>query len=321
MIEIWIPKIDQIGQITMYNVEIRNASSVAKCTKRFSDFLELRDALKLDWDLPSRLSSYYKSKQNVTDERKTALEELVRYILNNDSLKLDDRVLQFFSLPKSFILEDDMVNNDKAKLELKSKTTVDSPQKWMVTYKLSNSTLQDVRNKLFGNYDIVDIKSKLRTVESNLEPLLNFISVSNELSEYDRKSRKDLLINLKREFIDIQKLASELMIAPNPPSTSLQSQTLNNSNRAGRMLGKPKETELTRKFDNKGLLQVQKDTIKSQDEDLDQLREIIYRQKQMGMAINEELSIHNELLNELNDSVDSSEQKLSTARHKINKIV
>lgn len=319
MIEIWISKTDQIAQVTVYNLEIRNSSTVAKCTKRFSDFIDFRDALKLNWSLPSRLSSYYKSAADVTEERKSALEEMSRHLLNDDSWKLNESVLQFFNLPKSFILEDDMITNDKGTQELKTKTMVDSPQKWMETYKLSNSTLQDVRNKLFGNYNIIDIKSKLRTVESNLDPLLNFINLSNELSDYDRKSRKDLLINLKREFNDIKKLSNDLIITPNPPPSS-QSQTLNSS-RGGRTLGKPKETDFTRQFDNKGLMQVQKDTMKSQDEDLNKLGEMIRRQKQMGMAINEELSIHNELLNELNDGVDSSEQKLATAKHKINKII
>lgn len=45
------------------------------------------------------------------------------------------------------------------------------------------------------------------------------------------------------------------------------------------------------------------------------------RQKQIGVAVNEELSIQNELLDNLNQEVDQSTAKMRVAKNRVNKIL
>lgn len=57
-----------------------------------------------------------------------------------------------------------------------------------------------------------------------------------------------------------------------------------------RVLGGPaKETERTRELDNEGVLQLQKQIMSEQDQDVQDLTKVVRRMKDMGIAINEEL--------------------------------
>lgn len=319
MIEVFLIKTDLIGQKTIYDFEIRsNTGKASHFSKRFSDFFHLRHQIGVHFDFPSRLSTYYKNSQQVIAERGESLQKFSQMVLNDPHLKLEHEVLGFFNLSKSFILEDDMLNKQGDRGELNTHDNIDSSSKWMIKFKLVNTSLQDLRNKLFGgNIQLVDIKNKLQIIQSNLKSLKQYLENCDDISEYEKNSRHQSLINLEREYDEISKLTKELKIK----NTTIASTSLNASPSTKRTLGKPKETSHTRQLNDQQLLQVQKDSMQSQDEDLAKLRDIIIRQKQMGIAINEELDIHNELLDELNNKVDSSERKLSTARNKINKIV
>lgn len=64
--------------------------------------------------------------------------------------------------------------------------------------------------------------------------------------------------------------------------------------RSGRVLGK--ETERTRELDNQGVLQLQRDTMQDQDMSVEELIKAVRRQKDLGVQINEELEVQNEML-------------------------
>jgi hypothetical protein len=65
-----------------------------------------------------------------------------------------------------------------------------------------------------------------------------------------------------------------------------------------------KETERTRELDNQGVLQLQKQTMEDQDMSIEELRKIVQRQKELGIAINAELEIQNELLKLTDEDTD-----------------
>lgn len=67
----------------------------------------------------------------------------------------------------------------------------------------------------------------------------------------------------------------------------------------------------------KEALQEQKDIIKQQDEQLDQLGKTIGTVKQIAITINEELDEHAILLNKLDADVDKSASKLKSATNKV----
>ncbi|KAF2208797.1 hypothetical protein CERZMDRAFT_101008 [Cercospora zeae-maydis SCOH1-5] len=90
---------------------------------------------------------------------------------------------------------------------------------------------------------------------------------------------------------------------------------------SGRVLGGPmKETERTRELDNSGVLQLQKQIMQEQDEDVMSLGKTVAKLKDMGILINEELAIQNEMLAVVEHDADRVQQKIDVGRARIKKI-
>ncbi|KAK4650040.1 hypothetical protein QC762_702920 [Podospora pseudocomata] len=88
-----------------------------------------------------------------------------------------------------------------------------------------------------------------------------------------------------------------------------------------RVLGAPlPETERTRELDNEGVLQLQRDTMQEQDQEVEALAKIIRRQKEMGLAINDEVNRHIDMLDRLNDDVDVVGRKLGVAKDRVKRL-
>jgi len=90
---------------------------------------------------------------------------------------------------------------------------------------------------------------------------------------------------------------------------------------SGRVLGgPPKETRRTRELDNTGVLQLQKQIMHEQDEDVMTLGKTVAKLKDMGIMINEELAIQNEMLGVIDQDVDRVQGKVNVARRRIQEI-
>ncbi|KAF2708745.1 hypothetical protein K504DRAFT_288156 [Pleomassaria siparia CBS 279.74] len=88
-----------------------------------------------------------------------------------------------------------------------------------------------------------------------------------------------------------------------------------------RVLGAPaKETERTRELDNDGVLQLQKQIMQEQDQDVVDLTRVVRRMKEMGVAINQEVVEQNAMLGLLGDDVDRVDGKIRIAKKRITKI-
>ncbi|PVU88661.1 hypothetical protein BB559_004480 [Furculomyces boomerangus] len=82
----------------------------------------------------------------------------------------------------------------------------------------------------------------------------------------------------------------------------------------------PSETNETKSLDNIGILQLQNRMMTEQDNKVKQFAEILRRQKEIGNAIGNELEIHNQLLNDLNEDVDRTGDRLSSVKRQVKKI-
>lgn len=60
--------------------------------------------------------------------------------------------------------------------------------------------------------------------------------------------------------------------------------------------------------------------MEQQDEHLDQLTTIIQRTKQMGMQIDEELTMQNEMLDEVQKDTDRLDAKLGVGKNRLRKL-
>ncbi|KAF2274947.1 uncharacterized protein EI97DRAFT_434852 [Westerdykella ornata] len=88
-----------------------------------------------------------------------------------------------------------------------------------------------------------------------------------------------------------------------------------------RVLGAPlKETERTRELDNEGVLQLQKQIIQEQDEDLVDLAKVVRRMKELGVQINEEIVQQNALLGLLDEDVERVDGKMKIAKKRMDRI-
>ncbi|KAB2571796.1 putative snare complex subunit protein [Lasiodiplodia theobromae] len=81
-----------------------------------------------------------------------------------------------------------------------------------------------------------------------------------------------------------------------------------------------KETTRTRELDNQGVLQLQRQIMQEQDEDVADLSTAVRRMREMGIQINDELQLQNEMLRMLDDDVDRVDSKVRVAKKRIDKI-
>lgn len=139
--------------------------------------------------------------------------------------------------------------------------------------------------------------------------------MGSELGEGEIRRRKDLLVNARKEKDGLEDLLNAMTAKRRIDSAvaSIQDKEAligaGNENgrkrsgaRVGRVLGK--ETERTRELDNEGVLQLQRQTMEEQDLSVDELRKIVARQKELGIAINAELEVQNELLKLTDEDAD-----------------
>ncbi|KAK9247073.1 hypothetical protein V1506DRAFT_533458 [Lipomyces tetrasporus] len=89
---------------------------------------------------------------------------------------------------------------------------------------------------------------------------------------------------------------------------------------AKRVLGPLTETSETRQLDNRGLLNLQMQKMQNQEDSLLEFSKILARQKQLGIDINDELELQNEMLRMLEDDVENSDGKLRRADRQLKKI-
>lgn len=161
---------------------------------------------------------------------------------------------------------------------------------------------------------------------------LKSMGEAKRLGEGELRRRRDLLAAARSERDGLEKLSSSLASArgtrEGTPSSGDKATLLSgageSSSRArmgGRVLGAPlPETERTRELDNAGVVQLQRQQMQEQDQDVDELAKIIRRQKEMGLAIKDEVEVQNEMLDQMDRDVDRVEAKMKVANSKARKL-
>ncbi|KAI8811183.1 hypothetical protein BJ742DRAFT_154025 [Cladochytrium replicatum] len=171
------------------------------------------------------------------------------------------------------------------------------------------------------------------------------------LSKGELLRRQDLLVNLREERDVISKLLNtsptkHVANGPDPSdravlfsfgkpdaSPSLPAGTSSATRgpvgvspaRATRKFGveqrpPPQETDITRPLDNQGLVQLQRQTMTDQEEQVDALSTVIRRQRQIGEQIGNELEVHNQLLDDLDQGVTRVASHLKSASKKLDSV-
>ena len=136
--------------------------------------------------------------------------------------------------------------------------------------------------------------------------------------------RRDLLTNLCNERDHVR---DQLNKPTTDNSTSFAAErasllkTPSSSTRSSRRKFGVQETDETRPLNDKQVLQLQRDMMDQQDEALEALSTVIQRQKQIGLAINQELEYQNQMLGDLDDTLTRVQGNLKTGDKKLNRIL
>eukprot|EP00898_Chlorokybus_atmophyticus_P004147 jgi/Chlat1/4733/Chrsp30S04753 len=84
--------------------------------------------------------------------------------------------------------------------------------------------------------------------------------------------------------------------------------------------GKARETDRTADLDSSGILQLQTQLMRDQDEELEGLSKLVTSSKHIALTINEELDLHTHLLDDLDDDVDHTRRNIKRAQGRMNKL-
>ncbi|KAF1834745.1 hypothetical protein BDW02DRAFT_549630 [Decorospora gaudefroyi] len=165
-------------------------------------------------------------------------------------------------------------------------------------------------------------------------------SSGEKLGEGEIRRRRDMISGLRKERDGLESVLNSMAVkaaisgSGTTSTAGTSSAAVTESQKAGlfkgasstkpssrRVLGAPApETDKTRELDNQGVLQLQKQIIQEQDEDLVDLTTVVRRMKEMGVQINTELIEQNPLLGLLEEDVERVDGKVKIAKKRIEKI-
>ena len=227
---------------------------------------------------------------------------------------------------------------------------ITDPVVWLDTYRQLKPTLHDARQSLTkrdqastsqaqheastaAKKGLVRSGTLIATLSASLDDL------GRSLGEGEVLRRKNLVENARREKEGLESLLSAMVQKTaldaslsekqqhnDATSNSVQEpsvQSSSNSQRkgavtGGRVLGK--ETSRTRALGNTGVLQLQQQMMREQDEDVEALAIAVRRQRELGEQINQALTEDAELLKMLDEDVDRVQGKMDVAKKRIGKI-
>uniref|UniRef100_K7MQR9 t-SNARE coiled-coil homology domain-containing protein n=1 Tax=Glycine max TaxID=3847 RepID=K7MQR9_SOYBN len=143
------------------------------------------------------------------------------------------------------------------------------------------------------------IRRKITILGTRLDSLQSLLSKVPAKTEKEMNRRKDMLSNLRTK---VNQMAS----------------TLNMSNFANRdsLFGpeiKSDAMSRTVGLDNSGLVGLQRQIMKEQDDGLEKLEETVISTKHIALAVNEELNLHTRLIDDLDQHVDVTDSRLRSA--------
>ncbi|KAH8120231.1 syntaxin [Phellopilus nigrolimitatus] len=337
----------------VYKIEIQASVRSWLMWRRYSEFDDLHTELIKSVGTapphplpPKHPLKLFRSKENpqILQERVDGLENYLRAIISSKDGRWRDAFAfkEFLGIP--------VAKKDGGEGGAPSDFTSAS---WLDEHMDLQNRVRDIRadiNKrdaLSDRGDVVSAHSTNVQAKKKLAAILNRLGTLADglrslavagLSEGEFQRRTDMAARLQD---DCEKL-SKMMIVSRSSSRAFASSVPANQNSASeadraKLLGstsankpfarvfgaaasQPQETEQTRPLDDFGVLQLQQTKMQEQDSQLSQLTTILQRQRQLGLAINQEILEQNEALDDLTDNVDSTGAKLANAKKQLNRL-
>lgn len=324
------------GKYSVYLVLVEIGAKKFQLEKRYSDFANLKAEMEALYgeDVPYNFPKKHLLRSTVgnpslAESRRAQLETFLKSILEDATQNKWKKSLpfkEFLNLPPGIFSTVDDSTKEKLNsawvLSSKNDQPIEDLTTWIETARETKDTLRDARSKVYTSpSETRKLLILARVRFDGLTSGLDSVTSKQIIGEGEAQRRRELLHSLKREHQDIENLLSNISQFPEEsqsarrlPIGQVKSQLFK-----GRVLGQPQETERTRGLNDQQLLQVQKQDFQDQEKELEQLSKVIQRQKELGVAINEELALQNELLDELDSEVDRTSAKLHYANKRVGK--
>ncbi|QSL65408.1 hypothetical protein MERGE_002718 [Pneumocystis wakefieldiae] len=298
--------------------------------KRYSEFCVLHKQLQ---EVTGRAPpvgfppKYYllniSSKPSLIEERRRGLEAYVVGIHRSEDpcWRSSPPWRQFLKLPV-YAIGRSMISVDNSTMQL-------SDQSWIRLFHETKSLLQEAKRHVSRRgYIEGAVASQLTrvssikgfcTIHSSLEQLsqgLDNRDIHTSIGERELWRRKDLLENMKREYAFLEHIIYNNNQIKHDIPSSIQTWKDCETSFARCKPDRIPETEQTRKLSSVGLIHLQKDILNKQDEQFGAFLPILRKQKDIVTAIADELGMQNDMLNELDESVQKTHLKLKSAKKK-----
>lgn len=343
---------------TIYNITLRLPLRSYTVQKRYSDFLNLHSGLteQVGAVPPAQLpaKSWFSRTVNspeLTEDRRVSLENYLQTInTNSDSRWRNTSVWRaFLNLPSSFTNQSTAKPNASSNLHSilsgpgGGGAPITDPIVWLDCHRDLKTQLHAARLNLTNRdqastpqkqheasaaakSSLVKAGSMISALEQGLE---NIQKVATEgwggqkLGDGEIRRRKDLIASARKDKEGLEDLVSAMATKSrldNAVATMQDKTTLVATRKpgTGRVLGR--ETGETRELGNQGVLQLQQQKMKDQDQDVDEIRKIVQRQRELGERINEELEVQNDILRMVDEDVDRVKSKIDIAKKRVSKI-
>ncbi|EWC44037.1 hypothetical protein DRE_01389 [Drechslerella stenobrocha 248] len=342
---------------TVYIISIKLPLRSSSLKKRYSDFDQLHKDLTSSTGVSPPVAlppkTYFKSTVSdggFAEQRRKGLDEYLRAIQSHEDQRWRKSPpwRQFLNLPSSISSYESSTTSVASHLTALNHAALTDPVLWLDAHREMKGFLQDARSEISrrdqaissaDQHDaaaaakkaLVKVSALLESLDKGLASLTKSGS-NNGLGEGEIRRRRDLLASGLKERDALEALANSISTkklqgdssrsSPDMMADLFKSATGNQRSRTtGRVLGAPvPETSRTRQLDNVGVLQLQQQIIKSQDEDLETLLKAVSRQKQMGLEIGQEIDEQNKFLDSLDADTDRVTDKLRVVKKRMQNI-
>jgi len=358
-VEISIPNTSIISNTskpyTVYNISLRLPLRSYTLQKRFSEFTTFHSSLTSaagaapPSPLPSK--SWFTrtiSNPDLTEHRRQGLETYLLAIASAEDHRWRNTSAwkSFLNLPSNTTLRSNTANGLHGAIAGPGRgpPTTD-PVVWLDHHREMKSQLHDARlaltrrdqatnaqaqheNGAAAKKCLVKAGTMIAALDQGLQSLGGDSWSVGKLGEGEMARRRDIVKNARREREGLENLLNAMVAkskvdetvasAPEEDKAKLFANGGTGPKPSGRVLGK--ETNRTRALDNRGVVQLQQQMMQEQDEDVMVLARAVAKQKELSIAINQELAEQQEMLNGLDEDVDRVQGKLDVAGKRIKKI-
>ncbi|KAL9610426.1 MAG: hypothetical protein Q9167_004881 [Letrouitia subvulpina] len=341
---------------TAYHISLRLPLRTFTLQKRYSDFVTLHSQLCSQAGVPPPATLPHKtwftsstSSPALTEQRRKDLETYLQTLnsIEDDRWRNTPAWRSFLNLPSTVTSRSSEASNLHGGIPgAGGSQAAADPVVWLDLYHGLKGQLHDARLQITMRDQATAAQAqhecsaqakkhlvKAGTITIQLEQGLQQLGSESwgrekQLGDGELRRRKDLIENAKREREGLENLLNAMVVKSSLDATISSARDKEKlvggdvpskkQHGGGRVLGK--ETKQTKALDNLGVLQLQQQMMQEQDEDVNILAQAVAKQRQLGMDIQQELAVQNDMLKMLDEDVDRVQGKMDVAKKRIGKI-